>query len=106
VRTGGRGRGRNLSCEWVVVAEVGDGGLVVRTAKYSETECPCRRGRQVLGSGGIVSYGPPSSRTVGRTPLFDDCHVVGPGPGPRQLYLSANHVELLEAHSLCQCRTI
>jgi hypothetical protein len=41
------------SCEWVAVVEVRDGGEVKRTATYSETECSCHTGRQVLGCGGI-----------------------------------------------------
>jgi hypothetical protein len=56
MRTGSRGRGRNLSCEWVVVAEVGDGGVVVRTAKYSEMMYPCHTGCQVLGGGYLVVH--------------------------------------------------
>jgi hypothetical protein len=84
MRTDSRSRGRSLSCEWVVAAEVGDGGVVVRTAKYSETDCPCRTGRQVLRGGGILAYGPPSAQTIGRTPLFDGCRMVGPSPGPLQ----------------------
>jgi hypothetical protein len=38
VRTGSRDRGGNLSCKWVVIAEVGDREVVERTAKYSEME--------------------------------------------------------------------
>jgi hypothetical protein len=48
VRTGSRGRGGNLTCEWVVASEVGDGEVVMRIAKYSETERSRRANRQVL----------------------------------------------------------
>jgi hypothetical protein len=71
VRTGSRCQGGNWLCEWVVATEVGGGFVVMRTVKYSEMECSCRTGRQVLRGGGTLSYGPSSTRTVGRMPLFD-----------------------------------
>jgi hypothetical protein len=85
VRTGCRSRGGNLSCEWVVAAEVRYGQVVVRTAKYSKTERSCRVNRQVLRGGGILLYGPSGTRTVSRMPLLDDCRVVGRSLGPRQV---------------------
>jgi hypothetical protein len=81
---GSRGRAGNLSCEWVVVVEVGDAGVVVRTAKYSETERSCRTGRQVLGGGVSCRT---DHQVLGLSvvrPLFDDRRLVGSGPGPRQ----------------------
>jgi hypothetical protein len=79
MRMGSRGRGGNLSCERVVVAQVGDGEVVMQTSKYSVTGHPCRIGRQVLRGGGILLYRPSAVH-----PLFDDRHLVGPSPGPRQ----------------------
>jgi hypothetical protein len=61
VKTGSRGRDGDLSCEWIVVAKVGDREVVVRIAKYSETE-KNRANRQVLKDGGILSYRPLGSQ--------------------------------------------
>jgi hypothetical protein len=54
MRMGRHGRVGNLSCERVVVAQDGDGEVVMRTAKYSVTGHPYHIGRQVLRYGGIV----------------------------------------------------
>jgi hypothetical protein len=67
VRTGCRGQGGDLSCERQVL---GDGEVVVRTAKYSELGLSCCAGRQVLGSL-VIRH------------LLDVRHFVGPSPGPR-----------------------
>jgi hypothetical protein len=69
VRMGSRGRGGNLSCEWVVVAEVRDGEVVVRITKYSETEDYSHASHQVLGDRGILSCRVRGSRTVSHTLL-------------------------------------
>jgi hypothetical protein len=82
VQTGSHGQGGNLSCEWVVMAEVGERRVVLRTTKYYKMMYPYRMGCQVLGGGGILSYGLSSTKTADRTPLFADCRVVSPSPGP------------------------